>query len=312
MIHIRDARPSQDEAGIAAVVNAFEIHPISYETVNEWLTHTATGRLCHRRVSVTENDEVTGYCVAVHETWNPEGQFYIWAGTVPERRGQGIGKALYTDAQQFLQAHDAETLTSEVRDNCPISQAFADRRGFKTDRHLFQSQLDLTAFDEAPYKEMLEVVADSGIKLYSLADFQDTPDERRRLFEINAITDQDVPGWTPPGLTFEEFNEWVYEAEWYRPEGQIFAADGDEWVGLSAVRLFPESRQAHNVHTGVVRAYRGRHIALALKLAAIRYARSHHADTMSTDNDALNGPMLALNKKLGYTPMPGRFIIHKN
>ncbi len=57
--------------------------------------------------------------------------------------------------------------------------------------------------------------------------------------------------------------------------------------------------------TGVERAYRGRHIALALKLLGIRYAKARGALTIRTNNDSQNVPMLAVNRKLGYRPEPG-------
>ncbi len=311
MFHLRPARLSTDEAGIASVVNAFEQNPVSEDTVHEWLTHSVPGRISYRKVAVTGEDAVVGYAVSVHETWDPEGQFYAWVGVAPSCRGRGIGSALYSDMLMFLERHAATTITSEVRDDCPVSQAFAKRRGFENDRHLFQSSLDLEHFDESPYLKLLEDFAASGFRIHALSDFGDTPDARRKLYEVNAITDEDVPGWTGPGLSFEEFNEWVYEAEWYRPDGQLLAADGDRWVGICAVRLYPEAKQAFNVHTGVIRACRRRHIALALKLAAICYARSHSARSLCTHNDSTNGPMLALNRKLGYVAAPGRYTLHR-
>ncbi len=311
MCRLRPALPSADESGIASVVNAFEQNPVSVETVHEWLTHEAPGRISYRRVAVNGDDAVVGYAVSVHETWDPEGQFYAWAGVAPAWRGRGVGAALYSDMLAFLKHHNACTVTSEVRDDCAVSQAFARRRGFECDRHLFQSSLDLDRFDDSPHAQLIEDHAASGIRIHSLADFGDTPEARRKLYEVNAITDRDVPGWTDPGLSFEEFNEWVYESGWYRPDGQLLASDGDRWVGICAVRLYPEVHEAFNVHTGVIRSYRRRRIALALKLAAIRYARSQGARSLSTHNDSMNGPMLALNRRLGYVPEPGRYTLRK-
>lgn len=311
MIHLRPARPSTDEAGIASVVNTFELNPVSEETVHEWLTHTVPDRIEHRRVAVTGDDAVVGYAVSVHETWDPEGQFYAWVGVAPSWRSRGIGAQLYADTMRFLKRHGCSAITSEVRDDCSVSQSFAARRGFKNDRHLFQSSLDLESFDESPYQHALARVAETGIRIHSLADFGDTAEARRKLYAVNAVTDEDVPGWTGPGLSFEEFNEWVYESGWYRPDGQLLAAHGDRWVGIGAVRLYPEAEQAFNVHTGVIKTYRRRHVALALKLAAIRYARIQGARSLSTHNDSMNGPMLALNRQLGYVPEPGRYTLRR-
>lgn len=51
--------------------------------------------------------------------------------------------------------------------------------------------------------------------------------------------------------------------------------DGARAVGLSAVSYFAEANAMFNMLTGVARAYRGRKIAQALKLLAIRYAKEH-------------------------------------
>ena len=111
MNHVPPPSLVSDEPGIAAVVNTFELNPISEETVHEWLTHTAPGRIEYRQVAVTEEDAVVGYAVSVHETWDPEGQFYAWAGVAPSWRGRGIGSALYSDMLRFLEGHNAGTIT---------------------------------------------------------------------------------------------------------------------------------------------------------------------------------------------------------
>lgn len=163
--HLRPVLPSTDESGIAFVVNAFEQNPVSVETVREWLTHDAPGRISYRRVAVNGDDAVVGYAVSVHETWDPEKQFYAWAGVAPACRGRGIGAALYSDMLAFLKRHNAGTVTSEVRDDCAVSQAFARRRGFENDRHLFQSSLDLEHFDDEPYAQVFADYAASGLRV---------------------------------------------------------------------------------------------------------------------------------------------------
>jgi len=61
------------------------------------------------------------------------------------------------------------------------------------------------------------------------------------------------------------------------------------------------------MHTGVLKEYRGRKIALALKLLAIRFARACGATYIRTNNDSQNAPILAINEKLGYKPQQGLF-----
>lgn len=85
--------------------------------------------------------------------------------------------------------------------------------------------------------------------------------------------------------------------------------DGERWIGLSSLDYYPEQQAMHNGFTGVDRAYRGRHLALALKLLSIQVARRYAVEYLYTNNDSTNTPMLAVNRRLGYQPEPGIFML---
>jgi len=271
--------------------------------------HMPPGRIAQRKVATDENGEVIGYGYCVHENWLPAGQFDVGLIVARDRRGKGIGQALFADAQDFLQQQKAENLTGEVRDDDPNALRFAEKRGFHIDRHLFSSELDLTTFDESPFESIWEAQTQAGIRFFNLADCQDSQEARRKLHEVNSRTVADIPGVVDSYMPFEEFEQRVCGSSWYRAEGQWIAADGERWVGLTAVMLLPEIEGAYNVMTGVLPEYRGRKIALALKLNAIRYARKYGARVITTDNDSLNAPMLAINRKLGYLPRGGKYVL---
>jgi len=232
----------------------------------------------------------------------------VWVIVAPERRGEGIGSALWETMLKELKEHGAGRLRSEVRDNDPHSLAFAEQRGFAIDGHYFNYQLDLTTFDETPYLTDIAGLQAEGIRFCALADFPDTPETRRKLYDLNisyVLDNSNTSGpWTYPG--FEEF---VIQAPWFRREGQLLALDGDQWVGMAAVSVFPESGTAYNLHTGVLPAYRRRKIATSLKVLAIRYARQNGMHTLLTDNNLRNAPILAINRKLGYKPQPGTYTL---
>ena len=56
--------------------------------------------------------------------------------------------------------------------------------------------------------------------------------------------------------------------------------------------------------TATGRRWRGRGVATALKLATIAWAIEHGLEILETGNDPENGPMRAVNIKLGYQPIP--------
>jgi mycothiol synthase len=56
--------------------------------------------------------------------------------------------------------------------------------------------------------------------------------------------------------------------------------------------------------TAVLRAWRGRGLATALKHATIGWAINRKLEILQTGNDVDNAPMRAVNARLGYAPMP--------
>ena len=58
-------------------------------------------------------------------------------------------------------------------------------------------------------------------------------------------------------------------------------------------------------------AHRGRGVATLVKLASLRYLKQHGYTEARTHNDTANPPILALNKKLGYRPLPGWLVWEK-
>lgn len=310
-MNIRTARPESDFPRIVDLVNLYERLPISLTQFHKWDEFLPPGRTCRRMVAVNNQDQVAGYSQTSHETWYPPGHFYIWVITDPNLRGQGLGSVLFEEAQVFLREQGAVSQESEVRDDDPVSLKFAEKRGFEFQRHKFGSILDITMFDEKPYLEILHKLEMEGVRFFSLADMGDTMDARRKQYEVNYETVLDIPGAKQDWFSFEQFVELVCHSDWYRPEGQFAASIGETWVGLSAVQLLPEEKAAYNLMTGVRKPYRGRKIAQALKFLAIRYARENGARFFRTDNDSLNESILAINRKLGYKPEPGKYVLWK-
>jgi GNAT superfamily N-acetyltransferase len=311
-LFIRPANPECDYPRIVALFNMDEPEPYTVDQLKHWL-RDEPGRMYRIMVAANEaaGDDVIGYSEVVRQKWDAPGQFAIWIGVYPQWRGQGIGSALYAEAEAFALAQGAANLKTDTRENDAAALRFLTKRGFAIDRHLFESTLDLEGFDEAPFSACIAALEDAGIRFRSLADFDNSPQARRKLYEVNRTTSQQTPGYSSVFMPFEEFEKEVCGSEWFRPAGQLVAVDGEEFIALSAVRLYPESGGSYNLITGVLEPYRGRKIALALKLLAIRYARANGARSMRTHNDSQNAPMLAINRKLGYQPQPGKYFLRK-
>ena len=310
-ITVQVADPEVDLGRIADLTNAVHPNWITVDQLREALAREAEGHFLVDLVARTPQEAVAGFAFVQHGSWLPQGRFWLWLTTDEQWRRQGIGGMLYQQALAMALEQGATTLASRVRDDDPSSLAFAGRRGFSIERHLFESVVDLTAFDEAPFAGVIEAVEATGIRFLTLADLGNTREALYRLWELNFRVVLDDPASTGTFTSFDDFSTMVAQASWFDPNGQILAIDGDAIIGLGAIGYFSQSRSASNMITGVDRAYRGRHIALALKLLGIRYAKSKGALTIRTDNDSQNGPMLAINRKLDYRPEPGIYRLFK-
>jgi GNAT superfamily N-acetyltransferase len=305
---LRLLQPEADFPQVLELINQFEPEPLSLSASLRWYHRQQPGRVLCAMVATDAQEQVIGYSELFHETWFPDGQFQVWVIVDPGWRRQGVGSALYGRAQAFLAEQQVASLKSEIRENCPDALRFAQKRGFTIERWQFESTLDLVAFDEKPFLPEKAALEAAGIRIASLADFGDSREARQKLYEVNHTTALDIPGvseWMP----FEEFETLICGAEWYRPDGQLVAIAGDDFVGLSAIKLVPQTQGAYNLMTGVLQPYRGRQIGLALKLAGFRYARQNGALYIRTNNDSLNPAIIGLNEKLGYRSQPGKYLL---
>lgn len=308
MPHFVRPETEADYARVAELLSQGYPEPVDAEQVRDWRRGAALDSI-RRHVGVAGDDhQFVGYAHALRDSWDPPGVFWLHVAVDPARRRCGVGVALYADVLAFAREHGATRLHAEVREACAgEGMSFAERCGFHVERHIFESTIDLTAFDEERFAGHVEALERAGIRFFSMADLGNTEDAQRRLHALNERQVLDIPGQARHERPFDAFQRSVCQAAWYRAGGQILAADGDEWIGLSAIGYFAETNSAYNMMTGVAAPYRGRGLALALKLLAIRAARSWGAAYTRTNNDSENAPMLAVNRKLGYRPEPGYY-----
>ena len=307
-ITVRAAEYPRDVERTVAIFNAWIMEPTTVERILEAEARQVVGRHIHRLVALHGADEIIGYAEAIHSPWDAAGAYVGDLCVDVAWRGVGAGAALWSALLASLRAADAQRLEVSVRDDDAASWRFAEARGFVRGRHIFESTLDLASFDEQPFAGAIARSQAAGYHFFTLADVGDTEEARRRDYEINRRVVFDIPGREQTFAPFEEWRRFVCEASWYRPDGQIIAALGAEWIGLAAVGYYAATNSMNNRITGVDRAHRGQGVAQALKLLAIRCARRYGAAYIRTNNDSENAPMLAINRKLGYQPQPGLYL----
>jgi ribosomal protein S18 acetylase RimI-like enzyme len=229
----------------------------------------------------------------------------------PARRESGRGEELWRYLLSDPVAAGAPMLTADVRDNDPGSRSWAEARGFGLWAHRFQSVLDVESFDAAPFASAIAAVEASGIRLCTVADIADRADVLDSYFELYrraVMTTPDNDQGIDPAR--DEFDRFYLDPSQHPPQATQLALDENRVVAMSSLQL----RAPDFVYTsmsGVDPDYRGRGIALAVKVRSVAAAGALGATRMGTNNLSINAPILALNDKMGYVRQPGLWLMRR-
>jgi RimJ/RimL family protein N-acetyltransferase len=160
-------------------------------------------------------------------------------------------------------------------------------------------ELDIDKFDDADFEPYLQQARSSGARFTTMADLGDGPAHRQALYELNKTCSADIPN-RGTFYTYDEYVTQRIDVATYHPSGVIIAAHGDDWIGMSATSLRPEQGYAFSEMTGVLAPHRGKGLSLALKLLAIRFARSSGYQRLVAFHHPDNQTAIAMNRRLGF------------
>ena len=216
----------------------------------------------------------------------------------PAARGVGTGTAVLRALEGWARDRGATELEAPVQEDDAASIAWAARRGYAEAGRNSHLVLDLTSID-APQPD-----PPAGIEIIVWAD---RPELAPGLYAVAREAAPDIPGGEEDDIgSLEEWLARDMQGASDDPRA-VFAAvaDGDV-VGFAKLSLSPDSRdRAFHDLTGVLRAWRGRGIAAALKRTQIAWAKAAGYTTLQTSNEARNEPIRRLNERHGYVVEPG-------
>ena len=312
-IEIRPFRPG-DRAAVVAFQNARR-PPHLRETVAEWERQDARRPPDEVFLRLTVGDPPVAYLSAADRgtsAYRREGVCGFNLSVEEGHQRRGLSGALYARAERFARERGLTKMATYVRLFRPDEPAvrFLERRGFaEVDREV-PVILDLTTFDSSA----LARPAPEGVRLLSLAEAGDTEENRRRIWALDGALHRDIPTHAGPS-EHPPFEQWVKELDGpeFDPRAVILAEnERGDWVGLSVLGFQEDTNIAWTFITGVLPDYRGRGLAMALKLRAIGAARARACPLITTENHEDNAPMRAINRKLGFTPDAPGVSYHKS
>ena len=236
--------------------------------------------------------------------YHPE-KFDVGVYVLPEFQNKGIGTELYEYLLQMLEPFNPIALRSFAREDYQQSVRFLTQRGYCETMRAWESRLDVNSFDFLRYTGHVEKVEASGIKIIPLSEIPRTPERDRKLYELDLILSEDVPHTDPfTPLQYENFLERFIENPGFFPEAYHIAIDGNEYIGMSNLWKSQANRDLQNGLTGVMREYRRRGIALAMKLKCLTAAKSAGYPLIKTWNESNNRAMLSINEDMGFVKLP--------
>lgn len=306
--YIREFTPD-DYVAIAEIGNAiYPDYRYSADEIRYDDEHFDRTKYLLRRYVAETGGRVVGYAEYNHipHMFHPK-KFWLSVGVHPDFQRRGIGRALYEQIESDLHALKVVRAFASAREDYPRSIAFLQKNGFAETRRTWESRLSVRAFDFSKFAHYLERFSAHGLTITTLAEERRRdPECLKKLHELYVVIMEDVPHpdqYTP--VDFEHFLRYNIEHPDAIAEGYFIAKDKEEYIGLSNLRKSKdEPKDLYQGLTGVRREYRGKGVAMALKLKTIEYAHAHGYEIIKTWNDNTNVGMLAINEKLGFVRQP--------
>jgi GNAT superfamily N-acetyltransferase len=212
-----------------------------------------------------------------------------------------------------LVALEPQILSSGALENRANDVDFLESKGFQPVLREISSELNVLTFDEKIFTPIVNKAAATGIEILPLSQLQKRdPEWKVKLYDLFYALLADVPATNPvEKLSLAHFEQSMLSGPNYDVDGWFVALAGGQYVGMSQVSPSKENQeQMFGGLTGVVRSYRRRGIATALKLRGISYARDIGVKRIVVLNEEHN-PMFQLNLQLGFWPKPAWVIYEK-
>jgi GNAT superfamily N-acetyltransferase len=235
--------------------------------------------------------ELDGTVVA----WAPSGRYesgegWFWIGVGRSHRRRGIGRRLYERIETRFGALGATRI--ETTPNDEDGRRFLLARDFEVANVARNSELDPRTVSPPPQPP-------EGIRVTALSE---AGEHAQELFRLYVEARADVPSATRRARwTFEEWRAETIDSPLIDRDASVVVFEYDEPVALAWLYSDREGRRAEALMAATRRDRRGRGLATLAKAESSYRAARLGITRIVTSNDLDNAPMLAINRKLGFT-----------
>ena len=319
--YIRPFAPTDADYAAISVIGASTppVYALDYEFRNadDWRALDASfaqaGRPLVRYLAQADGQTVA-YAYFFEITWAPPaGRYWCVIRVLPDYGRRGIGERLYQQLLADLQARGANAALLELDDTLAVLGPALERRGFRALLHSWAFSLDPRTCDLAVFAAPDPRLR--GLQITTLAaELARGADWLPPLHQLYSAVAGDVPipihphPAPPPAWLAEQ----ALGLPVSLPDAFFILRDGQRYVGMSYLHRDDDDQGLLLQRITAIQAeYRGRGIALALKLKTIEYAQQHGFYELRTAVESNNPSMLAINAKLGFVKGPGLVLFEK-
>ena len=297
-----------------------QVHELQRGTATEWREWEQLDppkNLLRVSVDAPDGRLAAGADIGAGHFPRPDGTLFGGVNVMRAHRRKGLGKALLETIEAEARGTKAPRILAGTSVAFEGSLDWALKRGYKEIGRRIESYVDVKAFDGGPFRDVVERVESSGIRLLTVTellrgrDAVATETFWHDLWEAEAPMWEDVPWASPtPHWPYEKFHKLVVESGKIIADATIVALDSGRIAAFTTTGKSGTDR-GNTWMTGTGRDYRGRGLATALKVKMLAAAKAAGLRAMLTTNDEPNKAMRGINAKLGYVMLPANVELEK-
>ena len=229
----------------------------------------------------------------------------------PSYNHKGYRALLYNRMLELVKEFNCNKLLTGIYEhpNYKEHQKLLINNGFKLVQTNREYSCDIRKVDTKKYQSLIKKLESEGIHFYdSKEEMLDWPNHYEKLEELEWTYAQDFP--IPDGVkhTRTPFKHWLKTLHHYYENfygADIIAVHKTQYIGATDIEVYPKT-EPHKGWTGglgVLKEFRRKGIATALKIKAIEALLKKGVTEVRTDNEE-NNPMYKINVELGFKPVP--------
>ncbi len=233
----------------------------------------------------------------------------------PAYNQKGYRHLLYSKMLKEVKKFNCNKLLTGIYEHPNYSEhkKLLIKYGFKLVQTNREYSCDITTIDLKKYRPLIKKLELDGIRFYdSKEEMKNNPDKfpnhYKKLEELIWTYSQDFPipkGVKHTRMPFKQAMKLQVDFEENSYGTEIVATKNNRYIGSTDVEVYHKSEpnKGWTGGLGVLKKFRRRGIATAIKIKAIEKLLAKGITEIRTDNEE-NNPMYKINVALGFKPVP--------